>query len=276
MTLSLANSIKTRALLTLILFGLLTACSTTTRHHYYRSGSDSAPSFPIDVSKIPDAVPKIEPYSQCGNPKTYSIHGYLYHVKKNETGYCQRGLASWYGMKFNHYRTSSGELYNVASMTAAHRTLPIPCYVQVTNLRNGKHVIVKINDRGPFVRNRLIDLSYAAAKKLDMLKKGTAWVEVRAIDPRHSYRDPINVSSASEDKKLFLQIASFKYRQGAERTAFQLKSQTHLPILIIAAQNKQGLIYRVVLGPVNAMQRAQVLAQLQGTGLGEPIVRLHE
>jgi rare lipoprotein A len=159
----------------------LTACSTTS--HRYRLRQDRPPSFKINANKIPNAVPKAEPLSKRGNPKSYVVKGRRYTVLKSAKGYHARGIASWYGMKFQHFQTTNGETYNVAAMTAAHKTLPLPTYLQVTNLRNGKKVIVKVNDRGPFAKNRLIDLSYVAAKKLDMLAQGTAPVEILAITP---------------------------------------------------------------------------------------------
>jgi len=118
-----------------------------------------------------------------GNPPFYDVLGRRYYVLPTSDGYRARGVASWYGRDFHGLSTSSGETYNMNAMTAAHTTLPIPTWVEVTNLENGKHVVVKVNDRGPFVDNRLIDLSYAAALKLDMVQSGTARVEVRALAP---------------------------------------------------------------------------------------------
>jgi len=111
----------------------------------------------------------------------YAQSGKHYHVLHSSRNYTEKGIASWYGSRFNKKRTSSGERFNMYRMTAAHKTLPLPTYVKVTNLRNGRHVIVKVNDRGPFISNRLIDLSYAAAKKLGMISRGTTPVSVKAI-----------------------------------------------------------------------------------------------
>ena len=124
-----------------------------------------------------------EPLSRYGNPESYVVYGKTYHTLSSSKGYKERGAASWYGTKFHGKRTSSGEPYDLYAMTAAHKTLPLPTYVEVTNLKNGRTVIVKVNDRGPFHDDRLIDLSYAAAAKLDILPYGTGEVEVRAIDP---------------------------------------------------------------------------------------------
>jgi rare lipoprotein A len=138
---------------------------------------------PRDLASIPDAVPRVEPRSRSGNPASYVVFGQRYHVQSSAAGHVERGTASWYGPGFHAARTSSGEPYDMYAMTAAHKTLPIPAYARVTNLRNGRSVVVRINDRGPFVGNRIIDLSYTAAWKLDMLRTGTAPVEVRVLSP---------------------------------------------------------------------------------------------
>jgi rare lipoprotein A len=146
------------------------------------SGSN-VPYPPPDVLAIPDAVPKYEPRGTRGNPPFYEVFGKRYHVMANAEGWVERGTASWYGPGFHAASTSLGEPYDMYGMTAAHKTLPIPAYAEVTNLRNGRKVVVRINDRGPFVGDRIIDLSYTAAAKLDMLTAGTAPVEVRVITP---------------------------------------------------------------------------------------------
>jgi rare lipoprotein A len=146
------------------------------------SGS-AVPSPPPDVLAIPDAVPRAEPRGTRGNPPFYEVFGKRYHVMATSEGWVERGTASWYGPGFHSASTSLGERYDMYAMTAAHKTLPIPCYAEVTNLKNGRKVVVRINDRGPFVGNRIIDLSYTAAAKLDMLTAGTAPVEVRVLTP---------------------------------------------------------------------------------------------
>jgi rare lipoprotein A len=146
------------------------------------SGS-SVPQPPPDVLGVPDAVPRAEPRGTRGNPPFYEVFGKRYYVMKSSEGWVERGTASWYGPGFHSASTSLGEPYDMYAMTAAHKTLPIPVYAEVTNLRNGRKVVVRINDRGPFVGDRIIDLSYTAAAKLDMLTAGTAPVEVRVIAP---------------------------------------------------------------------------------------------
>ena len=137
----------------------------------------------------PDAAPKAEPKSRYGNPPYYDVFGKRYYVLSSSVAYVERGVASWYGPGFHKVKTSNGEMYDMYGMTAAHKTLPLPAYVRVTNLQNGRSVVVRVNDRGPFVGNRIIDLSYTAASKLDMLHNGTAMVEVRALDAGAPYTD---------------------------------------------------------------------------------------
>ena len=159
----------------------------------------TAPTVPVTPppkpDSIPEVVPRIEPRARSGNPPFYDVFGKRYYVLSSSVGYRERGVASWYGPGFHKVRTSIGELYDMYGMTAAHKTLPLPAYVRVTNLQNGRSVVVRVNDRGPFVGNRIIDLSYSAAAKLDMLRNGTAMVEVRTIDP--SAPPPVVTASAT-------------------------------------------------------------------------------
>ena len=162
----------------------LTACLSTPRQEtpVYTVPPESLTPPPIPDS-VPDAVPRIEPRARSGNPPFYDVFGKRYYVLSSSVGYWERGVASWYGPGFHKVRTSTGEPYDMYAMTAAHKTLPLPAYVRVTNLLNGRSIVVRVNDRGPFVGNRIIDLSYSAAAKLDMLRNGTAMVDVRTIDP---------------------------------------------------------------------------------------------
>lgn len=161
---------------------LLTSCS------YFRKPVDGPPNFYVDETRIPNAVPKPEARAKYGNYPSYVVFGKRYYTLKSSKHYSAVGTASWYGTLFHERRTSSGERYNMLAMTAAHRTLPLPTYVEVTNLRNHRRIIVKVNDRGPFHSNRLIDLSYVAAKKLGMIGHGTTLVRVTAIDPNSYHR----------------------------------------------------------------------------------------
>jgi rare lipoprotein A len=157
----------------------------------YGSKSDSVPTDMPDFSKIPEPVPKNEPRSLYGNKSPYSVLGQTYNVLPTPKGYVERGIASFYGNKFHGYKTSNLEEYDMYQFSAAHKTLPLPSYARVTNLQNGKSVIVRINDRGPFHENRIIDLSFAAAVKIGVWPSGTGLVEVRAIDPG----DPASVAA---------------------------------------------------------------------------------
>jgi rare lipoprotein A len=141
---------------------------------------DGAPSGPLP-SWFKKVIPTHLPLSRYGNPAVYHVNGHVYDVMTSSSGYHARGIASWYGTKFHSRRTSSGEPYDMYALTAAHKTLPIPCYVKVKNLNNGRVAIVKVNDRGPFHEGRVIDLSYAAAAKLGLFPKGTAPVEIEAL-----------------------------------------------------------------------------------------------
>ncbi len=162
----------------LLLALCLSACFGPTRN------DDGFPEvIPADLDSIPDAVPVASPKSRYGNPKEYEVLGERYFVLNSAAGYKERGKASWYGTKFHGKRTSSGEPYDMFAMTAAHKTLPLPTYVRVTHLGNGKSVVVKVNDRGPFHVGRIIDLSYTAAARLGILGHGSAMVEVEALAP---------------------------------------------------------------------------------------------
>lgn len=150
------------------------------KNHRYTQAQDGAPSTKKNIS-FKEPIPTREPLSRYGNPTQYSVDGRSYQVMRNSTGYKTRGVASWYGTKFHKQRTSSGEPYNMYVMTAAHKTLPLPTYVKIKNLDNGKEAVVKVNDRGPFHADRVIDLSYAAALKLGVFPKGTANVEIETL-----------------------------------------------------------------------------------------------
>jgi rare lipoprotein A len=203
---------------------------------------DGLPATTIKPSDVKDAVPRKEPLARYGNHSPYEVFGKKYYLLESSGGYRQRGMASWYGSKFHGRRTSSGEPYDVTLATAAHKTLPLPSYAEVTNLNNGKTVIVKINDRGPFKDDRLIDLSYGAALRLDMIGTGTAPVEVRVIDT-----SSLQLATADPGDKngTWLQAGAYSHRDGAEQLAGKLIDANLTPVSI---QNG-GDIFRVWLGP---------------------------
>ncbi|MES2998015.1 MAG: septal ring lytic transglycosylase RlpA family protein [Pseudomonadota bacterium] len=260
-------------LFTLIL--ALSACSSTTRRYRYPLRHDKPPTFRINPNKIPNAVPKAEPLSKRGNPKSYVVSGRRYYVLKSAKGYHARGIASWYGMKFHRFQTSNGETYNVAAMTAAHKTLPLPTYLQVTNLSNGKKIIVKVNDRGPFAKNRLIDLSYVAAKKLDMTDAGTAPVEIRAITPgitRLAANTSSTKSSISTQGKNqpYIRLGIFKQRKEAQKLVLLVKQWTRSPVKLAKTPIHKRLYYQVVIGPLpDAKSSQQLHRRLQLAGLNK-------
>jgi rare lipoprotein A len=258
-------------LLTFIL--LLNACSTI-KH-------DGPPNFYVDETKVHDAVPKVEHASKYGNRASYTVKGKQYHVMKNSKHYEAVGVASWYGTRFHSLLTSSGERYNMLAMTAAHKTLPLPTYVQVTNLKNGKKVIVKVNDRGPFEGNRLIDLSYVAAKKLGMLGHGTAMVDVKAINPMQNDKNNIAPktilvknnfydnakASLLKTPHLFLQVGTFRNRSNAEHLKSRLLAVTSTPVRVNQLAHKDKL-YQVQIGPIKDLATAaNISKRLHAVGL---------
>ena len=255
-----------------IAIALLHACSSGGGYGY----GDGPPPKDIDVSKIPNAVPKVEPVTKAGNPNPYTVMGKTYRLLPAGAEYKQRGIASWYGNKFHGRKTSNGETYNMYGMTAAHKTLRIPAYVKVTNLENGRSVIVRVNDRGPFHGNRIIDLSYAAAKKLGYSDKGTARVEVEAINPRtygkyqrNSVEQPrldkpkvVRAdSSPLKSSRLdnyqfklpantFLQAGAFSSELSAQELTERLGKVTQTPV-IIRQQQLSEPVFKVLLGPLS-------------------------
>jgi rare lipoprotein A len=252
------------------------------------SSRDSGPSKPMDFSHLGDAVPKQEKRTRAGNPDTYVVLGKRYYVMKESSGYVERGTASWYGNKFHGRKTSNGETYNMYAMTAAHKTLPIPTYLQVTNLDNGKSVVVRVNDRGPFHSHRIIDLSYAAASKLGIAQNGTGRVELRAIEPgepktvtatagtrtaapgKPSVTAPVSASSGNQ---LFLQLGSFISQHNAESLRAQLALNNVTSAKVQKTEVDRKRIYRVRIGPIASIEEADNLAsRIHKLGMGVPSI----
>ena len=264
---------------------LITACgslpdrTTPTQH-------DSAPAYAVKLESIPNAVPRLEPRSKYGNPSSYVVYDKRYHVMANSVNYKEQGIASWYGTKFHGRKTSTGEPYNMLAMTAAHKTLPLPTYVEVTNLNNKRKVIVRVNDRGPFLDNRIIDLSYVAAAKLGIAEKGTGVVEVRAIDPVEHLSKQLNdkpvttqapqsskdsTTPQAEKNYLYLQIGAISDRSNAETLGARLERLSPGKIHIIQAKAAQQPLYQVHIGPFFSKHEAgKMTEQLLAMGLGEP------
>lgn len=233
---------------------------------------DSAPTRTVDASQIPNATPKHEPRSKNGNPPYYEVYGKRYYVSDSNVNYKERGIASWYGTKFQNKRTSSGAPYDMFAMTAAHKTLPLPTYVKVKNLQNGREIIVKVNDRGPFHENRIIDLSYVAAKKLGMLHNGTAMVEVTSLTPK-APATQTQLTETSPRPLLYMQIGSFSQADNAKRLSAKIKTALHAPVRIQVALNANNQTrYQVQIGPLkDAQQFDQIAQRLQNWGIKKPL-----
>jgi rare lipoprotein A len=240
--------------------------------------------------RVPPTIPAPEPKSRYGNPDSYEVFGKRYHVLDTAEGYQERGVASWYGSKFHGRRTSSGEPYDMHAFTAAHKTLPLPTWVEVTNLRNRRSILVRVNDRGPFVANRIIDLSYAAAQELDIVGDGTGLVEIRALTfggastgdrvtaaapaapPAESLPPAENPSSAdtppaAEDTApaaaagqtgdapvLYVQVGAFSQRENAERMHTRLLAEEFSDAFIFEDVTEERRLYRVRVGPIPSVE----------------------
>jgi len=255
-------------------FGLA-GCLTTPAPPVSNNGIPPAPPAAAPPAPVPEAAPRSEPRSRKGNPPFYEVFGKRYYVLSSSAAYVERGVASWYGPGFHKVRTSTGEQYDMYGMTAAHKTLPLPAYVRVTNLQNGRSVVVRVNDRGPFVGNRIIDLSYTAASRLDMLHKGTAMVEVRALDvpaaapnPGAETGAPAGVPTAAARTELFVQAGAFADPANAERLAAKLRGGGYGKIFIRDDLIAGRKMYRVRVGPVpDVPEFDRIVAALEHAGV---------
>jgi rare lipoprotein A len=255
-----------RLFVLILLSGLAASCSVKVE--------DGAPDkYAKNWDEIPDAVPRKEAKSKYGNPDSYEVFGKRYYVMDSSEGFRQKGDASWYGTKFHGQRASSGETYNMYAMTAAHKTLPLPSYVEVKNLKNGRKAIVKVNDRGPFHDGRIIDLSYAAATKLGVVATGTAPVEIRVVNNRVIDQRTKPVVGIDEEYidgsgKLYVQIAAFATEENALKMITDLREKKFHSARIHVDNNKGKLLYRVRIGPMPTDNVAEkVLAQLKEINL---------
>lgn len=242
----------------------------------YALNHDTGPLLPPEaIAKLPEPVPHPEPRSRYGNKSPYRVRGRTYHVLKDALSYDQRGIASWYGAKFHGYLTSSLEPYDMYKFSAASKVLPLPTWARVTNLENGKSVIVRVNDRGPFVSGRIIDLSYAAAVRIGIWPKGTGLVEVRAIDPAHpeELQPPAAVTAHGDQPRIWLQIGAFADAENAARMAKRLQ-RAHLAAVQVQAVTMNGhVVRRVRLGPLENVEQADRLSgEIVRLGLPQPRV----
>ena len=228
---------------------LLTACSSNSR---YAFEDDHTPTDIPPLTHLENVNPHYEPYSRGGN-KNYRVRGIDYKVDRNVKTFTETGYASWYGNKFHGHLTSNGERYNMFAMSAAHKNLPIPCYVEVTNLENNKQIIVRVNDRGPFHEGRIIDLSYAAAKKLDYLKNGTAKVSIKLLH----FEEPSKSSAIRHhsNKNYYIQYLATSSIDRAnalsKSMALKYKKKTKF--------KKVHKVYQLQLGPITSQSKAYKL-----------------
>lgn len=222
------------------------------------AGDDGAPLVPIAAADVADAVPRPDPLLPAGNTSPYVIEGREYRVLASATGYEETGVASWYGTKFHGQRTANGEIYDLYLATAAHRSLPLPSYVRVTNLRNDRQIVVRVNDRGPFHSERLIDLSYAAAVRLGFAEQGTTEVRVETIElagvddrrgqPGGEYR--------------YLQLGAFSSLRSARELRDSVSAMVEVPVRVSPVDVGGQRLNRVRLGPVDDGRELQRLRDL--------------
>lgn len=220
----------------------------------YSLKNDKMPLNPPNVEHVPNATPKYEPYSRRGN-KPYTVYGESYNVMNTGQGFSEMGRASWYGEKFHGYETSNGEPYDMYSMSGAHKTLPLPSYAKITNLDNNKQVIIRINDRGPFHSDRILDVSYAAAYKLGMLGKGTARIKLDVIYVGSLAATNSAVASAQDSGNHYIQLVASKDQQKLKKIAKELENKYQVQSRVQAANN----MFRLQLGPIGQPELADRL-----------------
>jgi rare lipoprotein A len=277
----MSNRVFRAALLVLCAATLAGCAASKPKDGPPRGGSNTIPDLPGD------AVPRPEPVSRYGNGPVYEVLGKRYTVMPSAHGYSERGVASWYGKKFHGNLTSNREVYDMYGMTAAHKTLPLPTFVKVRNLRNNKTVVVRVNDRGPFVHNRIIDLSYAAALRLDMVNDGTSLVEVTAINFEELPRDmpvrkttpaqpeqaPVDASEPSfaDTNIVYAQVGAFGSRENAQRRLDLIQQAGIRNSRIHEDRSGANLLYRVRIGPIREVLQYDLLVEELGNlGIEEP------
>ncbi len=253
--------------LSLILLSfVVTACSTSSGR--YQQKNDSKPTRIPTKSELIDVTPRAEPHSRGGNKSQYQVRGKTYSVLKSAESFSQTGTASWYGNKFHGHLTSNGEIYNMYSMSAAHKNLPLPTYLKVTNNANNKSVIVRVNDRGPFHQDRIIDLSYSAAYKLGMMKTGVANVTITAItdfsvSKKIKKTKPKQTLIANNNQRKYIQVFATKNETLANKTAQALQNLYQTNTII----PKNNGIYRIQMGPISDKKQLNtILANIKKSG----------
>lgn len=242
----------------------------------YQHSNDFAPLKRLDPDLIEDATPRLDPIRAAGNKSPYMVFGKVYHVMESNKNYKEQGKASWYGLKFHGHNTSNGEVYDIQGMTAAHKTLPLPSYVKVTNVANGRTAIVRVNDRGPFHGERIIDLSYAAATKLGYIDQGTAEVLVEAIDVEQWLAQAEQNGNyvvkreavANTQAQTWLQVGAYSSEVSAVNVRKQLLEQFSWATAI--ATGVDG-VHRVRMGPIPEQKVTEVSQQLVEKGFSLPL-----
>ena len=244
---------------TVLLLLALSACSSRYQHK-----NDFTPPEHPDPTSVAEPTPKQEPMAVMGNGPTYKVLGKQYTVMDNPTVFNQSGIASWYGMKFHGHATSSGEIYDVYQYTAAHKTLPLPSYVRVTRTDNGKSVVVRVNDRGPFHEGRVIDLSYIAAMKIGLDKDGTAPVKVELLMP------------PGNEKVRWVQVYALSDKERANQQVADLQQSLKplaWPVELHSEMQNQKMLHKVRIGPVpDGTDLQQVLQRLREMGINKPVI----
>lgn len=235
----------------------------------YNIQQDRGPSRQIDPAQIREIIPMTELRTMAGNKSPYTVNGLTYRVMPSEEGYRERGFASWYGEKFHGHKTSNGEIYDMYQISAAHKTMPIPGFLRVTNLENERSIIVRVNDRGPFHSDRVIDLSYAAAYMLGFDNKGTAMVEVEAIVEGSA---SLSATSGGAQEQ-YLQVGAFSDLRAAEQLSAKLRDLTSRPVFIrsVEAGAANQPLHRVRVGPIpDAAEAARIADTVVAADLGRP------
>ena len=244
----------------------------------YQISQDRAPTRVLKASEVRDVVPTAINRTMAGNRSPYEVLGKRYRVMSSEEGYFERGVASWYGEKFHGHKTSNGEIFDMYEVSAAHKSLPIPSFLKVTNLDNNRSIVVRVNDRGPFHGDRIIDLSYAAAVKLGYADRGTARVELEAIvvkgdAPRERIEQPqLARVGGGKIANQYLQVGAYSMRGSAQEVAKQLQGLTRQPVRIEEVRSSQGqTLYRVRIGPLSDLTEVDMLkARVASANLGTP------
>ena len=244
----------------------------------YSISQDRAPTRIVDLSIIPEVIPQPINRTMAGNRSPYTVLGKSYQVLPTEEGYNESGVASWYGEKFHGHKTSNGEVFDMYQVSAAHKSLPIPSFLRVTNLDNNRSIVVRVNDRGPFHGDRVIDLSYAAALKLGYADRGTARVQLESIVASGAFRDRGASAAGNENSRVssssskYLQVGAFSELSTAQEVSTKVEEITSLPVFIRTVNiSKSRTLHRVRVGPISDSGQIQRVSEsVVAANLGSP------